>query len=40
MAKTDMENGYRLVPINEKDHELLGLSMEGKSFMTKFYQWV
>ena len=35
MAKTDMENDYRLVPINEKDHELLGLSMEGKVFYDK-----
>ena len=32
MAKTDMENGYRLVPINERDHELLGFTMEGKFF--------
>ena len=35
MAKTDMENGYRLVPINERDHELLGFTMEGKFFYDK-----
>jgi hypothetical protein len=28
MTKTDMENGYRLVPINERDHDLLGFTME------------
>ena len=35
MAKTDMENGYRLVPINERDHDLLGFTMEGKFFYDK-----
>ena len=35
MAKTDMENGYRLVPINERDHDLLGFTMEEKFFYDK-----
>jgi hypothetical protein len=32
MSKTDLENSYRLVPINEKDHELLGFTVDGKFY--------
>jgi hypothetical protein len=32
MSKTDLENSYRLVPINEKDHELLGFTVDGKCY--------
>ena len=35
MAKTDMENSYHLVPINERDYDLLGFTMEGKFFYDK-----
>lgn len=35
MAKTDMENSYHLVPINERNHDLLGFTMEGKFFYDK-----
>jgi hypothetical protein len=35
MSKTDLETSYRLVPINEKDHELLGFTVDGTFYYDK-----
>ena len=35
MSNTDIENAYRIVPINPKDYDLLGFSIDGKFYYDK-----
>ena len=35
MAKTDIENSFKIIPIHHKDHELLGFSIDGKYYYDK-----
>ena len=35
LSKTDIENSFRLVPINKQDYDLLGFSIDGTSYYDK-----
>ena len=35
LSKTDIENSFRLVPINKQDYDLLGFSIDGKIYYDK-----
>ena len=35
LAKTDLENAYKLVPVHPDDFELLGFSIDGKFYYDK-----
>jgi hypothetical protein len=35
LSKTDIENSFRLVPINKQNYDLLGFSIDGKFYHEK-----
>jgi hypothetical protein len=35
LSKTDIENSFRLVPINKQDYDLLGFSIDGTFYYDK-----
>ena len=37
MAKTDIENAFRLMPIHPRDHELLGFTLQNEMQDSEFY---
>lgn len=40
LAKTDIEHGYKNIPIHPRDHELLGFAIGHDIFMTRHCPWV